>query len=84
MASALDKINQSRVDDAAARAELGFHSFPNHLRRMILHATEINPDGTVRTKPLESYTEIINFPNASYVRDHLHGLLCNAPLNRDV
>ena len=88
MAAAIDKINQSRTADAAAvkaaATPKGFASFPTHTRRMILHASDHNTDGSARSKPLDSYAEVILLPNASYVRDHLHNILRNAPLNRDV
>lgn len=82
VATAMATLNTQRAQEATQQATTtpstskpGFASLPIITQRMILHASSRLESGAVRQTPMETYSELMAFPNASYVRDQLHRLL---------
>ena len=57
---------------AAPAAKKGFDAFPITTQQMILFASERDSEGSSRSSPVDTYTEILGLTNAAYVAQHLH------------
>lgn len=69
-ALALQATDRAVVSSAVARK--GFDAFPVTTQQMILFASERDEDAAARSKPVDTYVEILGLANAAYVAQHLH------------
>jgi hypothetical protein len=72
---ATDRISSATAPNSESASKTAFNSLPLLTRRLILHASERDVDGSTRADPLESYSEILGLGNAAFVSQHLHHVL---------
>ena len=67
-ALALQATDRSGTTTAPATSKRqGFDAFPVATQRLILVASEQEEDGQMRTKPVDTYVEVLELSNAAYV-----------------
>ena len=72
LANALALQATDRSRPTASPAKKGFDALPATTQRMILVALEREEDEHMRSRPVESYAEILGLGNAAHVGQHLH------------
>ena len=77
LSTLLERQAANAATSSPQTSKTGFDSFPPSTKRMVLFVSERDDDRMVRSRPVQSFSDILALSNVAYVQNHIHHFLRN-------
>ncbi|KAI2505215.1 hypothetical protein MHU86_9211 [Fragilaria crotonensis] len=77
LSTLLERQAANAATSSPQTSKTGFDSFPPSTKRMVLFVSERDADRMIRSRPVQSFSDILTLSNVAYVQNHIHHFLRN-------